>query len=148
MDHSSYHRAEPAQACVFGPTPGSLRTPSSLLDTCSCHFGVRYHQFTNGLFRITVHQRTLNRDIIDRSGRLPEHAPLLPPCPGQCPSPCALSFKDLCNLCFRLNKYQQLYTNEKDETLNNGLLWQSFSLRTESCMAVRIASSLLDFGAT
>jgi hypothetical protein len=27
-------------------------------------------------------QRSIARDIIDRSGRLPEHAPLLPPCPS------------------------------------------------------------------
>jgi hypothetical protein len=38
------------------------------------------------------------RNIIDRAGRLPEHAPLLPPCPSYFYPPFALLFKDLCIL--------------------------------------------------
>jgi hypothetical protein len=37
--------------------------------------------------------RSIARDMIDRFGRLPEYAPLLPHCPSLRPSPCALLSK-------------------------------------------------------
>jgi hypothetical protein len=49
-------------------------------------------------------QRSIAQDVIDRSGRLPEQSPLLPPCPSLCPSSRALLFQDLNILCFRLHK--------------------------------------------
>jgi hypothetical protein len=49
-------------------------------------------------------KRTIAMDIIDRSGRLPEHAPLLPPVLASAPFRVPSCFEDLCILCFRLKK--------------------------------------------
>jgi hypothetical protein len=46
--------------------------------------GAPRSMYRNALFRAlpVATQRSIARDIIDWSGRLPEHAPLLPPCPS------------------------------------------------------------------
>jgi hypothetical protein len=60
----------------------------------------------NALFRAlsVATQRSIARDIIDRSGRLPEYAPFLSPVLASVPFRVPSCFEDLCILCFRLNK--------------------------------------------
>jgi hypothetical protein len=50
------------------------------------------------------HPAGIARYIIDWSGRLPEHAPLLPSVPASITLLLPFCFTDICILCFRLNK--------------------------------------------
>jgi hypothetical protein len=60
----------------------------------------------NALFRAlsVATQRSIARDIIDRYGRLPEHAPFCPPVLASVPFRAPSCFEDQCILFFCFNK--------------------------------------------
>jgi hypothetical protein len=68
----------------FGRWSGMSYQICLIADRQADRIGALHSLSQNALFRAisVATQRSIARDIIDRAGRLPEHAPLLPRCPS------------------------------------------------------------------
>jgi hypothetical protein len=104
-------RLVPLAQETFGGWSGMASHQICLIsDSQSDRTGAPRSLCRNALFRAlsVATQRSIALGFIDRSGLLPEHAPLFPPVPASVPPRVPSCFKDRNILCFRLNKQKSI----------------------------------------